>query len=70
MLVIDCPTHGSKVLLSERRIRRLRNADSEIIVDAECWCGTRMRIHTGGKVHTGERESASQPVREAASLSR
>jgi hypothetical protein len=47
VLIVDCPDHGSRVLLSERRIRRLHNADAEIILDVDCWCGARLRIHTG-----------------------
>ncbi len=47
MFVIDCPAHGSRVLLSERRIRNLRNTDSGVQLDLECYCGHVERIHTG-----------------------
>jgi hypothetical protein len=67
MLVIDCQTHGSKVLLSERRIRRVHNTASEIVVDVDCWCGTRVRLHTGGRRPAAP---ATASAREVASLSR
>jgi hypothetical protein len=47
MFTIDCPVHGSRMLLSEQRIRSLRNTESGITVDLECYCGHRARIHTG-----------------------
>ena len=47
MFVIDCPAHGSRVLLSERRIRNLRNTDAGVLLDVECYCGHIQRIRTG-----------------------
>ncbi|MET7426354.1 hypothetical protein [Dactylosporangium sp. NPDC005555] len=47
MFVIDCPIHGSRVLLSERRIRALRNTDAGVLLALECYCGHVERIHTG-----------------------
>lgn len=47
MFVIDCPAHRSRVLLSERRIRSLRNTDAGVLVDLECYCGHVERLHTG-----------------------
>ena len=47
MFTIDCPTHGSKVLLTERRIRGLRNVDAGILLEVECYCGHRALILTG-----------------------
>lgn len=47
MFVIDCPAHGSRVLLSERRIRNLRNTDAGVLLDVECYCGHVEKIRTG-----------------------
>ena len=47
MFTIDCPTHGAKMLLSERRIRSLRNTDTGIVLVVECYCGHRQKILTG-----------------------
>jgi hypothetical protein len=47
MFVIDCTAHGSRVLLSERRIRNLRNTDAGVLVDLECYCGHIEKIRTG-----------------------
>jgi len=50
MFVIDCPTHRSRVLLSERRIRNLRNTELGVLLDLECYCGHMERIRTGRTV--------------------
>ncbi|WP_433088926.1 hypothetical protein ACQP1P_21975 [Dactylosporangium sp. CA-052675] len=47
MFVIDCPAHRSRVLLSERRVRSLRNTDAGVLLDLECYCGHVERIRTG-----------------------
>jgi hypothetical protein len=47
MFTIDCPTHGTRMLLTERRIRSLRNTDSGIVLELECYCGHRATINTG-----------------------
>ena len=52
MFVIDCPAHGSRVLLSERRIRNLRNTDAGVLLDLECYCGHVERIRTGRRHST------------------
>ena len=49
MIAIKCPTHGSRVLLSERHIRRLVNTKRGIFVDVECTCGTHVLLRTGRK---------------------
>ena len=49
MFVIDCPTHRSRVMLSERRIRNLRNTESGVLLDVECYCGHTERIRTGSR---------------------
>jgi hypothetical protein len=47
MFVIDCPVHGSKVLVGTRRIRSLVNTSSGILLDVECYCGARVTAGTG-----------------------
>ncbi len=47
MFTIDCPTHGSKVLVGTRRIRSLINTERGIVLDVECYCGTRVSGGTG-----------------------
>jgi hypothetical protein len=49
MIAIKCPTHGSRVLLTERHIRRLVNTERGIFVDVECTCGTHVMLRTGRK---------------------
>lgn len=80
MFVIDCPTHGSRVLLSERRVRALANTERGVLVVVECWCGTHVRLRTGarsaaaapgrGATAAPGDELATAPTREVASLSR
>jgi hypothetical protein len=50
MLLIDCPTHGSPVLVPVTRIRALDNTGDGIFVLVDCWCGTQVRLHTGARV--------------------
>jgi hypothetical protein len=45
MFSVHCPTHGTEVLLSERRIRAMRATPAGFDVDWECWCGTRGSMH-------------------------
>ena len=47
MFAIECPTHRSRVLVTESRIRNLRNTDRGILLDIECWCGTHVVLVTG-----------------------
>lgn len=47
VFAIDCPTHGQRILVTAARIRGLRNTSGRILLDVECWCGTRVTIHTG-----------------------
>jgi hypothetical protein len=47
MFAIDCPVHGSKVLVGARRIRSLVNTERGILLDVECYCGTRVVAGTG-----------------------
>lgn len=47
MFVIDCPTHGTRVLVSATRIRGLYHTTAGILVAVDCWCGTRVHLRTG-----------------------
>ncbi len=42
-----CPRHRSDVLFTERRIRRMTNADGGILMEVECYDGERILIVTG-----------------------
>ncbi|WP_327001900.1 hypothetical protein OHA72_43265 [Dactylosporangium sp. NBC_01737] len=61
MFVIDCPAHGSRVLLSERRIRNLRNTDAGVLLDVECYCGHIEKIRTGRRHTTARAPRATVP---------
>lgn len=47
MFAVHCPRHGSRVLLSERRIRALHHTDSGLVMEAECYDGERVFVVTG-----------------------
>jgi hypothetical protein len=47
MFAVHCPRHGTRVLLTERRIRAVHNTDSGIVVEAECYDGERLFVVTG-----------------------
>lgn len=47
MFLIDCSSHGRPILLTAARIRGLRNTDHGILLELECWCGTRAHLTTG-----------------------
>jgi hypothetical protein len=47
MFAIDCPVHGSKVLVGTRRIRSLVDTGRGILLDVECYCGARVIAGTG-----------------------
>jgi len=55
MLAINCPTHGTKVLVGTRRIRSLINTDNGIVLHVQCYCGTHVVVGTG-------RDHPSNPV--------
>jgi hypothetical protein len=60
MFSVHCPRHGSRVLLSERRIRAMDNTPDGIVVELECHDGARLRIVTGRRA-----EQRPAAVREA-----
>ena len=62
MLSIHCPTHKSEVLVTERRIRSMRNTEHGIVMDVECYCGTHVTIRTGRKRYANEPASSRDPV--------
>jgi hypothetical protein len=48
MFSVQCPRHGSEVLLSESHIVGLdRSSDGRITVRWVCWCGHRGSHRTG-----------------------
>ena len=47
MFSVQCPQHGSEVLLPERRIESLRNTLAGIEVRYVCYCGHRGAFTTG-----------------------
>jgi hypothetical protein len=61
VLAIECPNHGSLVMVPETRIRGLHNAADGILLDIECWCGTRVAIHTGRRASADPGPSYVEP---------
>jgi hypothetical protein len=55
MLSINCPKHGTKVLVGTRRIRSMINTQNGIVLHVQCYCGTHVVVGTG-------RDYVSQPV--------
>ena len=47
MFSVQCPRHGSEVLLSERQIVGLEPTGDGLTVRWECWCGHRGSHVTG-----------------------
>jgi hypothetical protein len=47
MFTVQCPQHGTEVLLPERRIESLRNTMTGIEVRWVCYCGHRGSFMTG-----------------------
>jgi hypothetical protein len=47
MFTIDCPQHGTHVLVGTRRIRAFHNTDHGIFMSVECYCGSRVAVPTG-----------------------
>jgi hypothetical protein len=47
MFTVQCPRHGSEVLLSESRIVGLDSFDDHMTVRWVCWCGHRGSHRTG-----------------------
>jgi hypothetical protein len=45
MFEIFCPTHKSRVLLSDSRIVGFRNTLSGPVLEWRCWCDTRGSLH-------------------------
>jgi hypothetical protein len=55
MLSINCPAHGTKVLVGTRRIRSLVNTEYGIVLHVQCYCGADVVVGAG-------RDYASQPI--------
>jgi|tagenome__1003787_1003787.scaffolds.fasta_scaffold20734764_4 hypothetical protein len=52
MFSVYCPTHGSDVLLGIRRVRGATNVRGLIVLELECYDGTRLLHVTGRKAET------------------
>lgn len=52
MFSIQCPRHGSEVLLSERRITGIENSGGRVTVRWTCWCGYHGSHQTGRGVRS------------------
>ena len=50
MFAVYCPRHGTRVLLSERRIRAVHNTGGGIVLEVECHDGQRIQLVTGRAV--------------------
>jgi hypothetical protein len=55
MLSINCPAHGTRVLVGTRRIRSLVNTEHGIVLHVQCYCGTHVVVGAG-------RDYASHPA--------
>jgi hypothetical protein len=65
MFDVYCPTCEARVLLTPRRIERVRNTPAGIVVWWRCWCGTRGVLRTGrGAEPNGTFEQSSQDPRD------
>lgn len=47
MFAVDCPRHGTRVLLDYSRIEAQTNTADGPVVDWRCWCGARGRLVRG-----------------------
>lgn len=47
MFAVDCPAHGTRVLLDTSRIEAQRNTRDGPVIDWRCWCGARGRLVRG-----------------------
>lgn len=58
MFAVHCPSHGSRVLIFNSGVERVRNTERGIEVDYRCSCGQRGTWLTGRA--TRRREEAAQ----------
>ena len=57
MFVVYCPTHGSDVMLGVRRVRGATNVRGLIVLELECYDGTRL-LHVTGRRAEAARNAA------------
>ena len=50
MFSVQCPRHGSEVLLTERHITGIEPTDGQLTVRWVCWCGHAGSHRTGRTV--------------------
>ena len=60
MFAVDCPTHGTRVLLDYSRIEAQRNTAEGPVVDWRCWCGARGQLVRG--FHTRARPGSREGI--------
>ncbi|MGH9118069.1 MAG: hypothetical protein ACRD0A_09405 [Acidimicrobiales bacterium] len=53
MFLIDCPGHGTKILLGARSVESMHNTSRGIEVRWRCRCGARGVLITGLGRHAG-----------------
>lgn len=64
MFDVFCPTCEARVLLTPRRIERMRNTTKGIAVSWRCWCGTRGELRTGRSADVAPDHVAADPARD------
>lgn len=59
MFAVDCPKHGTRVLIWTSLVERVRNTPGGIEVDYRCTCGHRGTWSTGRRA---ERSAQDLPI--------
>ena len=70
MLSAYCPRHGSRVILSERRIRAVHNTADGIVLEVECYDGERIMLVTGRAASEGSVSERLERARRALAAAR
>jgi hypothetical protein len=47
MFDIDCPRHGTRVLVPARHVVRLESGPEGVVAHVRCWCGEVVRWRGG-----------------------
>ncbi|MDN5751287.1 MAG: hypothetical protein L0H64_22755 [Pseudonocardia sp.] len=70
MFTVFCPRHGTRVLLSERRVRAVHNTADGIVVEIECHDGARILTVTGRALDGSAADRATSARRAIAAVRR
>jgi hypothetical protein len=65
VFTVDCPTHGTRVLLTARSVTGVRNLPAGIELDWRCHCGARGTLRFDGRhapLRDGRSDRAATPV--------